>query len=114
MEVKIHEINNIRIAEIISDDLIIQSIEDGTDIVGNMYYQDFAKVILHEKNISTDFFNLKTGMAGEILQKFSNYKIQLAIVGDFNKYNNQSLRDFIFESNKGRQINFVGNLSEAL
>ncbi len=114
MEIKVHHTGSSRIAEVISDNLIIQSIEDGADLVGNLYYQDFGKVILYEKKICPDFFDLKTGIAGEILQKFSNYRIQLVIVGDFEKYKSRSLKDFIFESNKGKWINFVNNITEAL
>ena len=54
------------------------------------------------------------GIAGEILQKFSNYRVQLAIVGNFSKYSGKSLHDFIYESNKGGQIHFVNSVSEAL
>jgi hypothetical protein len=53
-------------------------------------------------------------MAGEILQKFSNYRVKLAIVGDFSKYSSKSLADFIYESNKGKHINFVATKTEAL
>ena len=41
-------------------------------------------------------------MAGEILQKFSNYRVRLAIVGDFTPYSSKSIKDFIYESNKKR------------
>ncbi|MCQ9633872.1 DUF4180 domain-containing protein [Chryseobacterium sp. WG23] len=114
MLIKSHTVNNIKIAEIISDDMLIQSAEDGLDLMGNIYYQGFDKVILYEKNITPDFFDLKTKMAGEILQKFSNYRIGLAIIGDFNQYQSQSMKDFIFESNKTKHINFVVMLEEAL
>ncbi|GGG51477.1 DUF4180 domain-containing protein [Epilithonimonas arachidiradicis] len=114
MEIKIHNINNTKIAEVISDKIIIKSIDDGTNLVGNLYYQDLGNVILYEQNISSDFFDLKTKIAGEILQKFSNYRIRLVIVGHFEKYNSKSLRDFVLESNKSRHINFVETLSEAL
>ena len=114
MKTQIHNINNIKIAELISDDLLIKEIQDGLDVLVNVYYQDMDRMILHEKNIVPEFFDLKTGMAGEILQKFSNYKMKLAIVGEFSKYKNKSLNDFIFESNKNGNINFVDSLEEAL
>ncbi|KGO79874.1 alpha/beta hydrolase [Flavobacterium beibuense F44-8] len=114
MEIKTHQTDNLTIVEIVSPDIIIATIEDGTDLVGNLYYQGFDKVILHEKNITPSFFDLKTRMAGEILQKFSNYKIRLAIVGNFSKYESKSLNDFVFESNKGRVINFVTSIEEVL
>ncbi len=53
-------------------------------------------------------------MAGEILQKFSNYRVRLVVVGDFSKFTSQSLKDFIYESNKERHVNFAGSLDEAL
>ncbi len=114
MKIEIHEINDQQIAEVVSDTNVIATTQDGLDLLGNLYFQGFDKVILHEKNITPDFFDLKTGIAGEILQKFSNYRVRLAIVGDFSAYPGQSIRDFIFESNKRRHINFVGSIAEAV
>lgn len=114
MKIKTHNIQKERIAEITSDEIVIGSIEDGVGLLGNLYYQDYDKIIIYEKNITPVFFDLKTKIAGEILQKFSNYRVRLAIIGDFTKYDSNSLRDFIFESNKNKQINFVNSLSEAL
>ncbi|WP_126651126.1 DUF4180 domain-containing protein [Chryseobacterium aureum] len=114
MTIQYHESNTIKIAEINSDDMIIQSVQDGLDLIGNIYYQGFDKVILYERNITPEFFDLKTKIAGEILQKFSNYRIRLAIVGDFSKYESKSMEDFIFESNKTKHINFVETLESAL
>ncbi|SHF97564.1 DUF4180 domain-containing protein [Chryseobacterium vrystaatense] len=114
MEIISHDINTVKIAEITSDKIILQSVQDGLDLLGNMYYQGFDKVIIYEKNITPDFFDLKTKIAGDILQKFSNYRVGLAIVGDFEKYQSKSIRDFIFESNKTKHINFTETLEDAL
>ncbi|SEM89359.1 protein of unknown function [Chryseobacterium taichungense] len=114
MELKIHDTGTSKIAEIISDLIIISSSQDGLDLLGNVYYQDFDKVIVHEKNITPAFFDLKTKIAGEILQKFSNYRVRLAIVGDFSKYPGNSLQEFILESNKGRQVVLVDSIEEAV
>jgi len=114
MKIEAHSINDIKIAELISDDIIINTTEDGLDLLGNLYYQGFDSIVMNEKNITPDFFDLKNGMAGEILQKFSTYRVRLAIVGDFSKYTGKSLKDFIFESNKSRHINFVASTEEAI
>lgn len=114
MEIIAHPIKDLKIAEIISDIVIINSAEDGLDLLGNIYYQGFDKVIIYEKNITPDFFDLKTRIAGEILQKFSNYRMGLAIVGDFSSYESKSIRDFIFESNKTKHINFAETIEDAL
>ena len=114
MDFLTHQIDNRTIVEITSTNAsVLSNIEEGINLVGNLYFQGIEQVILYEKNIHPDFFDLKTGMAGEILQKFSTYSIRLAIVGDFSKYESKSLQDFIRESNKQGFINFVSSLSEA-
>lgn len=107
---RIHE----NITEIVAEDLVISKIEDGVDLVGHVYYQGFDNLIIYEKNITPQFFDLSTKIAGEMLQKFSNYRIGLAIVGDFDKYQSKSIKDFIFESNKLGKINFVNSKEEAI
>jgi hypothetical protein len=114
MRIETHHIDDSKIAELFSDDIIIKTTEDGLDLLGNLYYQDFDKIVIDEKNITPDFFDLSNGIAGEILQKFSNYRVQLTIVGDFDKFVSKSLKDFIYESNKGKQINFASSRSSAI
>jgi hypothetical protein len=114
MTITSHTANDIQIAEVTSDKLIIETAEDGLDLLGNLYYQGFDNMIIHEENLTPTFFDLKTGIAGEILQKFSNYRMRLAIVGDFEKYAGKSIRDFISESNRTGRINFLGSVEEAL
>ncbi|AFD08976.1 hypothetical protein D3C87_1608390 [compost metagenome] len=114
MNIQTHLINNTKVAEVISDEMIIRTAEDGLGLLGDIYYQGFDNLIIYDRNITVDFFDLKNRIAGEILQKFSNYRVRLAIVGDFTNYSGKSIRDFIFESNKMGHINFVSSLSEAL
>ena len=114
MHIQTHKISHTEIAEIISDQIIIQNAEDALDLLGNVYYQGFDRMIIHQKNITPDFFDLKNKMAGEILQKFSTYRVRLAIVGDFSEFTSKSLKDFMYESNKGKHVNFVASAEAAL
>jgi hypothetical protein len=114
MPIETLAIEGATIAQITVDELIINNAEDGLDLLGNLYYQGFDKIIIHQQNITPDFFILKNGLAGEILQKFSNFRVRLAIVGDFSIFTSKSIKDFIFESNKGRHISFVSSLDEAI
>ncbi|MBX7240188.1 MAG: DUF4180 domain-containing protein [Bacteroidia bacterium] len=111
---QLQTIHNTKIAEVISEGVVIGKTEDGLDLLGEVYFQGFEGVIIAEKNITPDFFDLKNGMAGEILQKFSTYRVRLAITGDFSRYSSNSLRDFIFESNQRKHICFVASREEAL
>jgi len=79
----------------------------------NCVYQGASKMILHQENIVPAFFDLKSRLAGDILQKFSNYRVQLAIVGDFTKVESKSLGDFIRESNRQGRVIFVATAEEA-
>lgn len=113
MRIEYFNHNNIKIAKIISHELIINLLQDAIDIIAEAYYNESDCIIVYEQNLSPDFFDLKTGLAGEILQKFSNYRLRLAIIGDFTKYKSKSFQNFILESNKYKLINFVENLEDA-
>jgi hypothetical protein len=102
------------IALIVSDDIIMHTAEEAAELLMNCHYQGADSLIVHEHNLPAAFFDLKTRLAGDILQKFSTYQGRLAIIGDFSKYKSQSLRDFIYESNKDKRINFVGTQEEAI
>ena len=113
MDIRIDEINGTSVAVVASTEVIINDVQDALDLLGNSSYQGASKVIIRKEHLNPDFFDLKTGMAGEILQKFSNYRQHLAIVGDFSEFTSKSLRDFIYESNKTGRIVFVGTEHEA-
>lgn len=113
MKIETEKIDGLQIAVIASEDIVIATAEDGLDLLGNLYYQGFDKIILDKKNITPDFFNLKTGIAGDILQKFSNYRMGLAVIGNFEKHQG-AIQDFIFESNKSGHVHFVSSREEAL
>ena len=59
MKIDTHEVNNTKIAEVITDQQLINTAEDGLDLLGNLYYQDFDKIIIYTHNITPDFFELK-------------------------------------------------------
>jgi hypothetical protein len=113
MNITITNDNGTGLAQVQPDELTIHSVQDALDLMANCGYQGANRIIVHERNLTPAFFDLKTGVAGEMLQKFSNYDVSLAIVGDFAKYSSKSLRDFIYESNKTGRIHFVGTVEEA-
>lgn len=114
MEFRIHNTQNGLIAELVKGSSVIRDLDDAVDILGNANYNGAGSIIIFEDQLPGDFFNLSSGVAGEILQKFSNYSMRLAIVGDFSKFTSKSLKDFIYESNRVRKICFVSSIEEAL
>lgn len=113
MEIDIIEVKGSNIAVLRSMGVLIQETQDALDLMAEVSYLNSHKIIIKEDQVTPAFFDLKSGIAGEILQKFSTYKVQLAIIGDFSKYTSKSLIDFMFESNKYGRINFVSSFDEA-
>ncbi|GLC81323.1 DUF4180 domain-containing protein [Lacrimispora brassicae] len=107
-------IRNQNIAIVNKEDKIT-GVQDILDIMASSQYQHGCiGMILYKESLDESFFDLKTGIAGEILQKFSNYQFKLGILGDFSQYTSKSLKDFIYECNKGNLIYFKNNLNDAL
>jgi hypothetical protein len=114
MDIQLNTYQGLLIAELQAPPLAIRQAEDALDLIGNCAYQGAGHIIVREEQLDPAFFDLSTRLAGELLQKFSTYRMSLAIIGDFSKYPGQSLKDFIYESNKTGQICFVSSTEEAI
>lgn len=113
MKINIYEEKDHKIAEAISSSIIINKVADALDLIADPELEESRKIILHKENISPQFFDLRTGLAGEIIQKLVNYQVRWAIVGDFENIVSKSLKAFIIESNRGNVIYFAKNLESA-
>jgi hypothetical protein len=115
MQVSIDQKGKSKIAIIESLDIEISDVQGALDLMASIRYTDDCdKIMFNKSNITEDFFDLRTGLAGEILQKYTNYQVKIAIVGDFDGYNSKSLKDFIYECNKGKQVFFFKDKQAAL
>lgn len=99
------------IIELVSDEILINNPQDLLSLMANHQMDAF---IIKKENMNPEFFDLHTGLAGEILQKISNYQKRLAIVGDYSNLKSKSLIAFIYESNKTKQVIFVDSVEKAL
>lgn len=107
--------NGIICAVIESDIIAITDTQSALDILMSAKYEANTKnIVIDKKLITEDFFILSRGLAGEILQKYINYGGRIAIYGDYSHYTSKPLKDFIYESNKGRDIFFVATEDEAI
>lgn len=107
--------NGMDIAVVSSDEKIIVDTQSALDLLMTVKYETgAAKIVIDKKAVCEDFFILSTGMAGEILQKFINYQTKIAIYGDYSHYTSKPLKDFIYESNNGKNFFFVSTKEEAI
>lgn len=109
------EYNGLICAEVESDGKVITDAQSAIDLLMSAKYELGTKNLLIAKRlVAEEFFILSSGLAGEVLQKLINYGGRIAIYGDYSRYTSKPLKDFIFESNKGRDVFFTATRDEAL
>lgn len=115
METEVVNKNNVSVAVIHSDEHLITDVQSALDLIMSVKYETgCTNFALNKSAIVDDFFILSTCMAGEILQKFINYGVRFAIYGDFSRYTSKPLKDFMYESNRGKDIYFQPSVSRAM
>lgn len=92
----------------------IASEDDARDIVGEAGFGGADLVVIPVERLPPEFFRLSSGLAGAILQKFTNYRLRVAVVGDISAYTARSapLRDFVAESNRRGNVRFLASATE--
>ncbi len=85
-----------------------------TDIIGEAFGVDAKVVAIPVARLGEGFLDLRTRIAGEVIQKFVNYGFQVAFVGDVSAAvaRSTALRDFVRESNRGHHVWFVADFAE--
>ncbi len=107
--------NGVTIAVVTGEEKVVTDAASALELAMSAKYETGAdRLAIDKRVIAEDFFILSTGMAGEILQKFINYHVKAAVWGDYARYTSKPLKDFIYESNKGRDFFFVETKEEAL
>ena len=92
----------------------LKSEREALDLIGEARSSGAKLVLVPVERLTEDFFQLKTGLAGQIIQKFVTYRVRLVILGDISQHVAQSraLHDFVYEANRGNQVWFMTNLQE--
>lgn len=103
------------IAAVSGSGVILTDAQSALDLMATVWHETGCnRIVIDKAAITPDFFKLSTGLAGEILQKYVNYHVKLAITGDFSCYTSKPLHDFIYECNNGDSIFFVSTLEQAV
>ena len=77
-----HELKGQKIAELPEGTMPVRGVDDAIDILGNADYQGARSIVVRKEQLHPDFFKLATGFAGDILQKFSNYRKSIILFTD--------------------------------
>ncbi|GLZ78879.1 hypothetical protein Afil01_36860 [Actinorhabdospora filicis] len=81
------------------------------DLIAANYGRGADWVAVPVERLSADFFTLRTGVAGGIMQKFVQYRAGLIVLGDVSAHIEASdaFRDLVRESNRGRHVWFLAD-----
>jgi Domain of unknown function (DUF4180) len=87
---------------------------DVLDVIGTALGHGAEMVMLPVERLTDDFFSLRTGLAGEVAQKFVNYRIKLVVLGDISEHlaKSSALSAFVSETNRAGQLWFVPTREE--
>jgi PadR family transcriptional regulator AphA len=109
----VKENNGRKYIECIPEQRTILSEQDALDLIGICGEQDTNLLMLHSGNLPEAFFDLKTGLAGAIMQKFENYRIKAVAVLPSELVSRGRFREFALEANRGSQFRIFDNQQEA-
>ncbi|MEC3979225.1 DUF4180 domain-containing protein [Amycolatopsis sp. H20-H5] len=92
----------------------ISTEQDVLDALGWAYFEQPGLIAIPVEVLDVRFFDLSTRLAGDLLQKLVNYRPRVATLGDIAEHvaASPALRDFVSESNRGRQVWFLADLAE--
>lgn len=109
-----HVIHGFRILSMDEEGPKLRTGRDATDAMSEGFSQTAQILAIPISRLDPDFFKLRTGVAGEIVSKFTGYGMRAAFIGDISQHiaDSESFRDFVREANRGRGFWFVASLEE--
>jgi hypothetical protein len=114
LSTKFYELHGMRVLECVPDGSKLQTYQDAVDLVGKSFEERATLIVIPVECLNDDFFQLKTRIAGELIQKFVQYQRRLAIVGDISRRlaESSALRAFVIEANRGKDVWFLASRDE--
>lgn len=72
------------------------------------------RLLFPQGSLAEAFFDLSTGLAGEITLKLSTYRVKAAIVVDLDQVPSRYFKDWAGECNRGKEIRFCTSFQDAV
>ena len=106
-------IDGVAVLRCAADGPLLDGEQAALDLVGEALGRA-ELLVVPVARVAPAFFALASGVGGAVVQKFVNYRLRLAIVGDVDEYvaGSTALRDFVRECNRGTQTWFVADETE--
>ncbi|WP_224247475.1 DUF4180 domain-containing protein [Hyalangium gracile] len=100
------ELHGVRILELQAEG---PQVRDASELISLAWEHQVDLIAIPTARLEETFFKLATGLAGDLVQKFVNYRLRLAILGDISAQveNSKALRGFVYEANQGAHLWFL-------
>ena len=103
-----------RVYELPTEGEPVRTERDAVDVIAAVAPHRPEIIVIPTERLADEFFQLRTGVAGAVIQKFLTYGFRLAILGDVSVHiaKSSALRGFAYECNNGPHVWFVANRDE--
>lgn len=91
---------------------VIETADGARSLVEAAMSEGARLIAVPANRLGARFFELRTGVAGEILQKMVNYGFKFAVVGDVSSHvaASNAFRDLVIEAERGHDLFFVDDV----
>jgi hypothetical protein len=109
----VYDLSGRRFVFVEDSDPMLLTVQDVLDLIAVGIAEDAPMIVVPVEKLDPSFFQLRTGLAGDMLQKLATYRFTLAVLGDVTKHCRESaaFRDFVTESNRGDAVTFLADLA---
>ncbi len=115
MSYAVRQIHDRRLVVFAEAGPLLKDENDVSLFIAPAFEHDAGMIALPVNRLDAAFFQLRSGIAGAVLQKFINYRLRVALRGDdITSWLGQSnaLQDFVREANRSEQVWFLPSLAE--
>lgn len=113
MNYKVIEKSNNKYIKYTSAETLLRTEQDALDLIAACFENEAHLLMLDAEVLSDDFYKLRTGLAGMVLQKFINYRVKVAVIITGEMEIKGKFRELLVESNKGNDFRVFDNITEA-
>lgn len=114
MSYAVLQVHDLRLVVFAEAGPLLKDENDVSLFIAPAFEHEAGMIALPVNRLDAAFFQLKSGIAGAVLQKFINYRLRVALLGDITPWLAQSnaLQDLVREANRGEQGWFLPSLAE--
>ena len=113
MNFKVVEHGDGKYVEVISRETPLRTEQDAVDLVALCMENDSSLLLLHSQALEEDFFKLRTGIAGQMIQKWINYHVKTAAVAPKELIQRGKFKEMALEANKSNHFGVFESKEDA-